>query len=167
MTKIRRYFESNQSIFLTHVTHQRKPLLIENVNLLHSAIKEVNLDYPITIIAWVIIPDHFHMIIESNSSNVSEYFKRLKLIFSAKYRIKNKLKSGRIWQYRFWDHIIRNQDDLNSHIDYIHYNPVKHCLIDDPFQYNHSSLMSYYKEGIYESDWGVNEEKLFDRDFGE
>jgi putative transposase len=72
-----------------------------------------------------------------------------------------------IWQKRFYDHIIRDQKDFNYHIDYIHYNPVKHGHVENPFDWNFSSLNGYFKEGHYAKDWGVNTELKFDGDFGE
>lgn len=74
---------------------------------------------------------------------------------------------GKIWQNRFWDHIIRDQDDMNRHLDYIHYNPVKHGLVDDPFLYEYSSLNLFYKHGYYQRDWGVKEEPIIEGEFGE
>jgi putative transposase len=88
-----------------------------------------------------------------------------KITYSRYYR--NMFGSGRIWQNRFWDHIIRDELDLNRHIDYIHYNPVKHDLESNPFLYQQSSLKDYFKNGYYSSDWGVKDEIKFDGDFGE
>ena len=93
--------------------------------------------------------------------------KEFKLKFSGLYRSRHHLNSGRIWQYRFWDHIIRNQDDMNRHIDYIHYNPVKHGLTDDPSKYEHSSISKFRKSGYYENDWGVQHMIDLKGEFGE
>jgi len=69
------------------------------------------------------------------------------------------------WQNRFWDHIIRNQDDINKHIDYIHYNPVKHGLTARPFSWEHSSIHEY--KDYYGADWGVEEKPEFGDEYGE
>ena len=82
--------------------------------------------------------------------------------FHAKYGGK-----GKLWQGRFWDHIIRDQDDMNRHIDYIHYNPVKHSLVSDPFLYEYSSLIRYFNKGYYEREWGVTKIIKFDSSYGE
>jgi len=58
-----------------------------------------------------------------------------------------------IWQSRFWEHQIRNQQDLNRHCDYIHYNPVKHGLVEDPKKWEYSTVHRFIKEGIYSENW--------------
>jgi REP-associated tyrosine transposase len=72
-----------------------------------------------------------------------------------------------IWQRRFWDHIIRNQTDLNKHIDYIHYNPVKHGYVNSPFEWEYSSIHVYRDKGYYQSDWGMKEDLNIGGEFGE
>ena len=89
------------------------------------------------------------------------------MTFSASLRSELGVRSGRVWQYRFWDHIIRDQIDLNKHIDYIHYNPVRHGLTTSPFDWKESSFDEYYKRGLYPDDWGVKEVIKFEGDFGE
>ena len=165
MTNIRRYFIEGDTIFLTHITYNRRPILIDNFDLLWSAVqKHVNNG---RIISWVILPDHFHIILNNNDIDIPTIIKKIKLTFSANLRKSINKKSGRIWQFRFWDHIIRNQDDLNNHIDYIHYNPVKHGLVRSPFEWKYSSLHDYVGRGYYPRDWGVREKIKFDGDFGE
>ena len=75
-------------------------------------------------------------------------------------------ESGRVWQNRFWDHIIRDEQDLKNHLDYIHYNPVKHGLANSPFEWKESSFHQFRKQGHYPEDWGVSEIE-FDGEFGE
>jgi len=59
-----------------------------------------------------------------------------------------------IWQRRFWEYLIRNQVDLTRHIEYIHYNPVKHGLARTPAEWQYSSYKKYVQDGIYRLDWG-------------
>jgi putative transposase len=75
--------------------------------------------------------------------------------FAALYRKRANLRSARVWQNRFWDHIIRDMDDRNRHLDYIHYNPVKHGHVSSPFEWEYSSIHDFRKQGFYASDWGV------------
>lgn len=117
------------------------------------------------VIAWVINPDHFHMIIDPKKNNLSEIVKRIKLSFSKKYKYRHSIGPGRIWQNRFWDHIIRNETDFNRHIDYIHFNPVKHNLVKSPFQYKFSSIHKF--RNFYEDDWGAKTVLKFEEDYGE
>jgi putative transposase len=115
--------------------------------------------------AWVILPDHFHCIIDCRDKNISNIMHNFKITFSRNYR--DMYAPGKVWQDRFWDHIMRNQEDMNRHLDYIHYNPVKHGLVNDPFLYENSSLKKFYQNGYYQRDWGIKEEVEFKRGFGE
>jgi putative transposase len=165
MTNIRRYYKKGQVYFITCVTYNRERILIPDIDLFWESIQSTKSKLSFEIIAWVIIPDHFHMIIDPRVFNLSDIMKRIKLSFSKKYRFERKSATGRIWQNRFWDHIIRDQKDLNKHIDYIHYNPVKHNIVKSPLKYEYSSLSEY--KDFYEDDWGVKEKIEFDGDFGE
>jgi putative transposase len=91
---------------------------------------------------------------------------KFKITYSRRFRDKYKI-SGKIWQNRFWDHIIRDQKDMNRHLDYIHYNPVKHGITNDPFIYEHSSLGKYHSDGYYQRDWGVVDKIDIKGEFGE
>jgi len=119
------------------------------------------------LMAWIIIPDHFHMIIDPKENNISDLMKKLKLKFAYQYRNAQKSHRATIWQSRFWDHIIRDQDDLNKHIDYIHYNPVKHGYVRDPFAWQESSIHDFLKNGLYTRDWCILDNEMADHDFGE
>ncbi|MEW5925645.1 MAG: transposase [Candidatus Zixiibacteriota bacterium] len=152
--------------FITNVTYKRMPFLTEHIDLLFDALNSVKAKMSFYNIAYVVLPDHFHMIIDPLSNDISEIMKRIKLSFSKKYRYITKYH-GRIWQYRFWDHIIRNQQDFNRHIDYIHYNPVKHGMINNPSKYKYSSMHEFINNGYYQSDWGLQEIDFVDHDFGE
>ena len=165
MTNIRRYYKKGQIYFITCVTYNRKRILIPDIDLFWESIQSTKSKLSFEIIAWVIIPDHFHMIIDPKEANLSDIIKRIKLSFSKKHKFEHKSVAGRIWQNRFWDHIIRDQEDLNKHIDYIHYNPVKHSLVKSPFKYDFSSLNEY--KDFYNEDWGVKEIIEFDGEFGE
>ena len=140
-------------------------MLIDNIDLFWKAYEPTCGITDMNLIAWAILPDHMHMLIEPRSNNLSDLMKRLKQKFSGLYRSQYHLKSGRIWQYRYWDHIIRNQNDLNQHLDYIHYNPVKHGIVNKPHIYVHSSIHKYRE--FYPDDWGIRERFDFDGDFGE
>nr|MBN2276156.1 transposase [candidate division Zixibacteria bacterium] len=163
MTNIRRHFGDSNIVFTSHITCQRRPILLEHGDLLITILSQ----YEHSLIAWVILPDHFHCIIEGHGNNLSNLFRRIKLSFSAHYRKRIDHSFGRAWQYRFWDHIIRNQDDLNNHIDYIHYNPVKHGYSRSPFEWAFSSIHKYYQQGYYQRDWGTRTPIDIIGDYGE
>jgi len=164
MSILRRYKSDFTVYFITNVTYQRKPILVGNADLLMNAIDSYR-DI-IEILAYVILPDHFHMLIDIRGKDISNIMQKIKMSFGVQYRIRMNIDSGRAWQHRFWDHAIRNQNDLNNHIDYIHYNPVKHGHSKSPFKWKHSSIHDYMEQGLYASDWGEND-RMFTGEFGE
>ena len=111
------------------------------------------------------MPDHTHLIIKVGDELISDIIHRFKITYSRLYR--NKYSCGKVWQNRFWDHIIRNQIDMNNHIDYIHYNPVKHGFVENPNAWKHSSFNQYKQDGYYSDDWGVNKKIVIKGEFGE
>ncbi len=113
----------------------------------------------------VVLPDHFHVIVRSRDVAISNIMHDFKIRYSKRFR--DLYRDGRVWQNRFWDHVIRDQRDMNKHVDYIHYNPVRHGIVDDPFDYEHSSLQRWFEEGYYPRNWGVQKEISFTGDFGE
>jgi putative transposase len=167
MTNIRRYFQTGNLYFLTHVTSSRLPILVNNFDLLWRAIDATRAKHPFDLIAWVVLPDHMHLLIDPLQCNLSGVMRKIKLVFSTKYRERLGLVSGKVWQNRFWDHRIRDHEDFNGHVDYIHYNPVKHGLVSAPRDYPYSSFREYRARGYYSDDWGVREQIVIDGSFGE
>ncbi len=153
--------------FITTVTEHRRPILVSNSSLLAAAVGRVKRDLPFEAIAWSVLPDHFHLVMNPGTNDPAMIIKRIKQIFGYKYRHLVGAYRGRVWQRRYWDHIIRDEADLNRHIDYIHYNPVKHGLVATPIEWPLSSFVRYQAQGVYPSDWGVRKEVLIDGDFGE
>jgi putative transposase len=167
MSKLLRYFAPGHIYFVTSVTHNRAPILNEHADLFMHSIADLQDKIKFELNAWVVMPDHFHLVIDPINSSLDQVMKRLKLSFAFKYRERRRIQSGQVWQSRYWDHIIRNQEDWNRHIDYIHYNPVKHGLAKSPFIWKHSSIHDYLREGFYAADWGVKGDLEFIGDWGE
>ncbi len=167
MTKIKRYFKPDDICFITNVTYNRNPILIDNIDILNKAISNTFQSSQFSLLARVILPDHFHIILEAGNKNPSKILQKIKMSFGVLYRVKMNMNSGRVWQNRFWDHIIRDQDDLNNHINYIHYNPVKHGLVSRPCDWQYSSIHEYIADGVYTRDWGAIELDNLDGEFGE
>jgi putative transposase len=113
-----------------------------------------------------VLPDHLHAIIHSPDGVTAKIVQRVKHSFSLQYQ-RWSGKDGPIWQHRYWDHIIRSQEDMKRHLDYIHYNPVKHGLTDSPKKWPLSSFRRYLRRGAYDSDWGENIPKPGEDTFGE
>lgn len=101
-------------------------------------------------LANVFLPDHFHLLIRpKGETNFSQIMHSLKLNFSLAYKVKtNKTESLKLWQKRFWDHVIRDEIDLENHIHYIHNNPVKHGYVDDISCWDDSSYHFWYERGL-------------------
>ncbi len=118
---------------------------------------------PFDLIAWVILPEHFHALIDPREGDISKVLQSIKISFAKKYITKHK-EPGAIWQSSFWDHAIRDEDDFRRHLDYIHLNPVKHGYVTNPFDWPHSSIMKF--KGLYSDDLKINENDL-KGDFGE
>jgi putative transposase len=67
---------------------------------------------------------------------------------------KRKHREGTIWQRRFWEHVIRDQRDFVNHVNYVHYNPVKHGLVKRASDWPFSSFHRYVDAGLYSRGWG-------------
>ena len=83
-------------------------------------------------------------LIKGSFSRQIEHFERVSVARQ------NKRERG-IWQRRFWEHLIRNELDYSRHINYIHYNPVKHGYVSNPTEWKYSSIHRYIKAGIHAS----------------
>ena len=167
MSVLKRYYFDGQIYFVTNVTYNRQGILIDNIDILWTAFKNAKMKIPFDLIGYVFLPNHFHVIIDPGKYNLSDIMHRIKLSFSSLYRKRNNLYKAQVWQKRFWDHVIRNQDDLNRHLDYIHYNPVKHGYVKNPILWQETSFHKFIKDGYYSGDWGVNMGIDLEGDFGE
>ena len=157
MTNIRRYYIPEAVYFVTCVTYKRKTLFAssENISLFWEIAKNLKKIHPYKLHAHVLIPDHFHFLILPLKENISVVMQSLKDNFSRRYKKFHKIKTNiRVWQYRFWDHVIRNEDDFKRHFDYIHYNPVKHGIVGRPEDFKQSSYSRWVKKGLYQIGWG-------------
>ena len=126
-------------------------------------------------VASVVLPDHIHAIWTLPEKDY-EYPVRWQAI---KARFTHELRKNGVdmdadskgeyglWQRRYWEHTIRNSEDLYRHIDYIHYNPVKHGLVQQLKDWPYSSFHQYVRQGALPMNWGSNVEILVDGDFGE
>lgn len=162
MTNVRRYYVPNTPVFITAVCYQRKPFLKndEGKELLLSVMRDVESSKPFSMIAYVILDDHFHWMIKPhNTHNFSQIMQSVKLRFVHRFKkVRGMDASMSLWQRRFWDHVIRNQEDLSRHLDYIHYNAVKHGYVARPFDYEWSSFKTLVERGKYEPDWATIKE---------
>ena len=147
----KRYYQENQIVFITQVVKDRKPAFAQPdlASLLLRSWHRTKERIPFKMLAYVILPDHFHFLIQpTGESNFSQILHALKLSFTNSYKRQINAKAPFIfWQKRFWDHVIRNEADLENHIQYIHFNPVKHGYVSDPSQWQHSSFHEWQRRG--------------------
>ena len=162
--------------FFTVVTHKRIKIFnrSDHIELLRQAFREVIKQHPFKIDAFVLLPDHLHCIwtLPQGDADFSIRWRLIKSYFSRQIgwvvrvdgrnptkmttstsRLSKNEKS--IWQRRFWEHLIRNHEDLRQHVEYIHYNPVKHGLVRAPADWEYSSFHRFADKGIYDIRWGA------------
>ncbi len=152
----KRLFIPNAIVFITAVTYRRKPILIPHIGLLRQAFDVANAKYPFERIAFIINPDHFHVLIKPADINTyPKIIGFIKRTFTKLLPLEHSLNTNReanIWQRRYWEHIIKNEIDLQKHLDYIHYNSVKHAGIA-PRDWPYSSFRTFVEKGWYELEW--------------
>ena len=161
--RYRRNRAAGASYFLTLVLADRhSALLTRHIALLREALRHVKTRHPFILEAIVILPDHMHMLITLPEKD-DDYPKRIMLIkqhFSRHIPRGEKISTSRmqkgergIWQRRYWEHTIHNDEDFARCMNYIHMNPVKHGYVQRAADWPHSSLPRYIREGIYAPDW--------------
>ncbi len=170
MPEYRRFRITGGTYFFTLVTHNRHPWLCSEFgrSTLRKAIEWVRLKYPFEIDAFVLLPEHIHCIwtLPDGDYNYSIRWKWIKTFVTKRCEDKLGLKypmsesrkkrqESNLWQRRFWEHLIRDDEDFEAHCNYIHYNPVKHGLCSSPKDWKFSSFNRLVKAGIYAEDWGV------------
>jgi putative transposase len=169
MPNYRRLITPGATYFFTVVTHFRQPILAkpESRAILRQVIDEVRQLHPFAIDAWVLLPDHMHCI-WSLPVDDHDYSKRWGLIkagFTKQAKpffhrdewmneSRRKHNERTVWQRRFWEHQIRDEVDFQRHVDYIHFNPVKHGLVSQVKVWPHSTFHRFVRGGIYTEDWG-------------
>jgi len=154
--------------FFTVVTYHRKPIFNEPRarKILHDAWKDVQARFPFETIAVVLLPDHLHCIwkLPTGDANYSVRWKEIKRLFSKEYKqiigpgeerntSRQKREEAAIWQRRFWEHTICDEIDLENHVDYIHYNPIKHEYVTKAADWQWTSFHRLVGEGIYDNEW--------------
>ncbi len=169
MPKYLRPKTAGSTYFFTVVTfNRRKILTLENsTKILSNILSEVRIQYPFSINAWVLLPEHLHAIwtLPEGDTDYSKRWGLIKAKFSKESKLafheehlanpsRNKRRENTIWQRRFWEHGIRDDEDFHRHIDYIHYNPVKHGLVQRVGDWPYSTYHRYVREGLYPENWG-------------
>jgi putative transposase len=169
MPDYRRLFSPGGTFFFTVVTWQRKPIFAEPQArvLLGEAFRQTADRYPFQTNAICLLPDHLHCIwtLPEDETDYSIRWRFLKAYLSRNISpasgMRSELSASRvkrreasIWQRRFWEHRIRDEEDFQRHLDYIHFNPVKHDLVQNVGDWPWSSFRRYVGLGWYPAVWG-------------
>ncbi|MBI2312716.1 MAG: transposase [Betaproteobacteria bacterium] len=169
MPNYRRAFIPGGTYFFTVVTHGRAPILIDEPvrHALRDAIEGTRQSHPFRIDAWVLLPDHLHCIWTLPDGD-SDYASRWAVI---KRRVSKAMgerltngthlsdsrharRESGVWQRRYWEHMVRDEADLQRCMDYLHWNPVKHGHVARVADWPHSTFHRLVVRGVYPIDWG-------------
>lgn len=165
MATFRRVFQPGATWFFTAAAARRRPLLTDPrvISAFGIAMREVREMLPFSMPAWVILPDHLHVIWTLPQGD-TDYPRRWSIIKRRTSQLAGlppmaracsmvvRRESG-LWQRRYWEHLIRDANDLRRHVDYIHFNPVKHGHVDAAVSWPYSSFARHLRAGIYPPDW--------------
>ncbi len=168
MPNYKRARSAGGTYFFTQVAYRRRPILCNAAirDALRNAIVRTREEHPFTIDAWVLLPDHLHCIWTLPSDDAdfptrwAKIKRRVSLAVADRYRDEQLLTRSRrthrestIWQRRYREHRIRDEDDLAKHLDYVHYNPVKHGLVANARDWPYSTFHRFVARGIYPENW--------------
>jgi putative transposase len=148
-----RYYIPGQVVFITQTVNSRQPVFqnSEMIFLLKEIFQNDKEIHPFNMLAYVFLPDHFHVLFQpSGKCNFSQIMHSIKRNFTVAYKRSTNFQGNlQFWQKRFWDHVIRNEKDLENHLHYIHYNPIKHGYVKEMQDWKESSFLEWYELGAY------------------
>jgi len=166
MSRYRRNRTPGGTFFFTVNTYRRQKLFNDPKTraILRAVFEKIQRTKPFQMIALCLLPEHIHCIwtLPESDADYSSRWGTIKGHFTREYgayigsrpRPGTTRRESAFWQRRFWEHHITGEADLNRHIDYIHYNPVKHGLVNTPADWEWSTFGRFVKQGIYEPTWG-------------
>jgi putative transposase len=164
MSNYKRLYIEGGTYFFTLVTAKRTPIFAEPEArlILRTAIQKVRRSHPFDIVGMVVLPDHLHALWRLPDGD-DDLPLRWRLIKTHMTRYAG--RGTRLWQKRYWEHAIRDDRDLSRHLDYLHWNPLKHGLVARVQDWPWSSFHRYVAAGRYPPDWCGSRE-LADYAFG-
>jgi len=175
--KYRRLAAPGGTYFFTVCAHRRQPLLTDPRCLaaLREAIRLTRLEQPFTVLAWVVLPDHLHCVwrLPPGDADFSSRWSNIKRRVSQACRgwlpvtgftaSRQGRRESTLWQRRYWEHLIRDEDDLARHLHYIHANPVRHGYAQRAVDWPHSTFHAYVRRGVYGESWGWGKSRQRER----
>ena len=148
--------------FTLNLNDRSATLLVDHIGSLRQAVREVKVRHPFDILAMVVLPDHLHALwrLPDDDGDYPLRWSLIKAGFSRQLppfetvNLSRRLKRERgVWQRRYWEHRIRDEQDLQRHFDYIHFNPVKHGHAPRAVEWPYSSIHRYVRAGVLPADW--------------
>ena len=158
--------------FTVNLANRADTLLIAHIDLLRATVRRVRALRPFHIDAWVVLPEHLHAIwtLPAGDADYRSRWQSIKMGFSkgiatGEPRSASRQKRGErgIWQRRFWEHTIRDDRDYAAHMDYAHFNPVKHGLVERVGDWPYSSFHRAVAHGVYPPGWAGKDDDIPDR----
>ena len=176
MTDYRRNRIAGGTYFFTVNLYDRHSrLLVDKIDILRDAVRNARSRRPFHIDAWVVLPEHMHCLwtLPEGDHDFSVRWQAIKTGFSRQIPPGELRSASRhekaergIWQRRFWEHTIRDERDYTAHMDYIHFNPVKHGLVGNVSDWPYSSFHRMVRLGVYPEGWASDADGGI-RGFGE
>jgi putative transposase len=140
-------------------------LLVRHIAELRAAFRRTRVDRPFAVEGMVVMPEHLHCIwrLPEGDADFSTRWYLIKSRFSRALAYGEEVTRSRarkgergVWQRRYWEHLIRDERDYWAHMDYLHFNPVKHGHVAQVREWPHSSFHRWVRQGVYAADWGGN-----------
>ena len=162
--------------FTVNLADRQGSLLVDKIDILRNTMSLVMRRHPFIIDAIVILPEHLHALwtLPEGDNDYATRWMLIKSSFSrqipqGEHRSASRKKKGErgIWQRRYWEHLIRDDRDYSRHVEYIHYNPVKHGYVPCASDWQYSSIHRYIAGGLVEKNWGVGIDFAEEVGFGE
>lgn len=160
---IRAKFKGSVFFFTVVLAERPNNLLFTEIERFRRTYRTVQQRRPFETIAICVLPDHVHAVwaLPEGDADFSIRWNLIKSGFSrglepnmSRSASKVAKREKGVWQRRYWEHAIRNDADLERHVDYIHYNPVKHGHVTRAVDWPHSSFHRYVERGLLALDWG-------------
>lgn len=157
--------------FTVNLAERSSSLLTDRIDDLRQIVRTVKRNHPFDILAWVVLPDHLHAIwvLPEGDGDCATRWMLIKAGFSRSIPKGERVRASRlskgergVWQRRFWEHLITDEDDLQRHVDYIHINPVKHGYVARAADWPYSSIHQHVRRGWVPSDWAIEKDGGFD-----
>ena len=172
MPNYRRLYMPGGTYSFTVATGGRSPIFREPdaVLTLARSMRQIRAKHSFTTVAMIVLPDHLHCIwaLPREDSDFSTRWRRIKSVFTTAWVAHVNLSPARsesqasrgergVWQRRFWEHLIRDENDMERHFDYIHFNAVKHGYVHHPSEWPWSTFARHVRLGAYPPEWGTVE----------